>query len=308
MKSFLLKISFYIIGIIAVLLFLGSFADGNIDDDYMHFAVEKPQNIILGDSRSAQGIIPSVLDKKLSKKFDNFSLNIAASPYGPVYFKALKRKLDPDTKNGVFILTISPWNLGIDNKIKSVEDFPEKNSPLNNMYFYDWSPNYEYLIKNYNRSWFKIYTERAEKVGRSNTFLHKDGWMEVNVTMHKDSVAARTALKAKSYKTMAKDVNLSQERLKSLNEIINYLRTKGTVYLIRIPTSKDLQAIENERFPQFNKVIHDIAHQQNVKIYDFSKCSDDYTYTDGNHLFKESGKAFTSRIADSISVSKRGLK
>ena len=161
MKKFLIKIVPYFAAICIALVVLGSYADGNTDDNYMHFAVKKPQNIILGDSRGSQGIVPGVLKKKLAKDFDNFALNIVDSPYGQVYFKALKRKLDPETKNGIFILTVSPWNLSLNRLIKDDKDFPEQRSPLNDMHFYDWSPNYEYLLKHYTRSWFKIYTERA---------------------------------------------------------------------------------------------------------------------------------------------------
>ncbi|AZA78937.1 hypothetical protein EG347_16160 [Chryseobacterium sp. G0186] len=304
MKKFLIKIVPYFLAILIVLAILGSYADGNTDDNYMHFAVKKPQNIILGDSRGSQGVVPGVLKRKLSADFDNFSLNIMQSPYGQVYFKALKRKLAPETKNGIFILTVNPWSLSIGKNIKKEKDFPEEHSPLNDMHFYDYSPNYEYLLKHYTRSWFKIYTERAE-AGRSNTFLHDDGWLEVNVNMHADSVAVRTKAKTIFYTDLAKGVALSPERLRAFNEIINYLRTKGSVYIVRIPTSENLTAIENGKYPHFSKLLQDIAHQQNVKVFDFSKNYADYDYTDGNHMYKESSKKLTSQIADSIVASRK---
>ncbi len=307
MRNFLFKISFYIIGVAGVLLLLGSYADGNTDDNYMHFAVEKPKNIILGDSRSVQGIVPDVLKRKLSVPFDNFSLNIVQSPYGPIYLKALKRKLDPDTKNGIFILTVNPWNLSLNNIVKKSEDFPEENSPFKNMYFYNMSPNYEYLIKNLDKSWFRIYLDR-EEVGRSNTFLHKDGWMEVQIDMNKDSVAARTAEKTEYYRAMLENYTLSQERMKALTEIIDYLQPKGKVYLVRIPASKNIITLENGRFPEFNGLMRDLSHKKNIKFYDFSDHPDDYVYTDGNHMYRESSKILTSKIADSIKADVRKSK
>lgn len=308
MKKFLIKIIPYFVAVITVFAVLGSYADGNTDNNYMHFAVEKPQNIILGDSRGAQGIVPDVLYDKLSVKFDNFSLNIVESPYGQIYLKALKRKLDPETKDGIFILTVNPWSLSLDKNVRNIKDYPEERSPLNDMHFYDWSPNYEYLLKHYTRSWFKLYTERADAVGRSNSFLHEDGWMEINVNMHKDSVAARTARKTLDYEGLAKAVELYPERLKAFNEIINFLKTKGTVYLVRIPTSKNLTAIENRKYPHFNKLLEDISRKQNVKAFDFSKRYEDYQYTDGNHMYKESSKILTAQIADSILVYKKASK
>ena len=300
MRKFLIKIVPYGVAVVIVFAVLGSFADGNTDDNYMHFAVKKPQNIILGDSRGSQGVVPEILKNKLSREFDNFSLNIVQSPYGQVYFTALKRKLDPETKDGIFILTVNPWNLSLDKNVRENKEFPEYHSPLNDVYTYDRAPNYEYLLKHYTRSWFKIYTEREAAAGKSNSFLHQDGWMEINVDMHQDSVQARTRQKVIFYEKIAKQVELSQERLRAFDEIINYLRTKGTVYLVRIPASENIMAIEHRKFPRFSTLLQDIARKQNVKFFDFSGNAEDFRYTDGNHIYKESGKLFTSRIADSI--------
>lgn len=303
MKKFLIKIVPYFLAITLVLVVLGSYADGNTDDNYMHFAVEKPQNIILGDSRGSQGVVPGILKAELSRKFDNFSLNVVESPYGQIYLRALKRKLDPKTQNGIFILTVDPWALSLNKNIKKAQDFPEVHSPLNDMYIYDQSPNYEYLLKHYTRSWFKIYTERAA-VGKSNSFLHEDGWMEINVDMNKDSVALRTQRKVAFYEALAKQADLSRERFSALEEIINYLRTKGTVYLVRIPGSEKIMKIENKKFPHFSNLLYDISRKQNIKFLDFSQKYNDYLYTDGNHLYKESSKKLTACIADSIKADK----
>jgi hypothetical protein len=300
MKKFLLKLSFYLAAGMLVFAVLGSFADGNTDDNYMHFAVEKPHNIILGDSRGSQAVLPSILKDKLHQNFDNFSLNVVQSPYGPIYLKALKRKINPDTKNGVFILTVDPWNLSLDKNVKSPKDFPEEHSPLKNMYTYDFSPNYEYLLRNYGRSWFKIFTEREAK-GRSNTYLHKDGWLEVNVNMQKDSVAKRETEKVDVfYANLVKTQSLSPKRLNSLEDIIKFLKPKGTVYLVRIPGSERLMKLENSYLPDFNEKMKAISKKYDIKFFDFSSKAKDYIYTDGNHMYKESGKVFTAQVADSI--------
>lgn len=299
MKRFLLKISPYLLGIILLFGVLGTFADGNTDDNYRHFAVPKPQNIILGDSRGSQAVIPDVLQAKLSGTFDNFSLNVVESPYGKIYLEALKRKLDPETKNSVFILTVDPWNLSLNKNVKSEKEYPEEHSPLKNMHFYNWSPNYEYLLKNYSRSWFKIYLER-EETGKSNTYLHKNGWLEVNVDMNKDSVAVREKNKIEFYNKLAAENTLSVERIKAFKQMINYLKPKGKVFIVRIPASKSITEIENKKYPDFSKLMNEIANKNSVKFFDFSASYDKYLYTDGNHMYKESGKVFSSQIADSI--------
>ncbi|EFK37851.1 hypothetical protein HMPREF0204_10624 [Chryseobacterium gleum ATCC 35910] len=299
MKKFLFKISFYIVGVLIVFGVLGWFADGNTDDNYMHFAVKKPQNIILGDSRGAQAVLPQLLNQKLGRDFDNFALNVVQSPYGQIYYKALQRKLDPETKNGLFIITVDPWNLSLDKNVKKEEDFPENHSPLKNMHFYDLSPNYEYLLRNYTRSWFKLYTER-EEAGRSNTYLHKNGWMEVTVNMQKDSIAKREIEKINFYKQLAQNQNISQARFNALEDIIRFLKSKGTVYLVRIPASEKMVALEHSYSPDFNEKMKEISKKYGVYFFDFSSKAKEYQYTDGNHMYKESGKVFTTQIADSI--------
>jgi hypothetical protein len=270
--------------------------------------VEKPENIILGDSRGSQAVLPSVLKDKLHQKFDNFALNVVESPYGPIYLKALKRKIKPNTKNGIFILTVDPWNLSLGKTAHQYEDFPETKSPLNKMYFYDLSPNYEYLLRNYSRSWFKIFTEREDKA-RSNTYLHKDGWLEVTVNMNKDSVAAREDNKIDIFYTdLSKKQAVSQMRISALEDIIKFLKPKGTVYLVRIPTSERLTKLEASYSPDFNQRMRAVSDKYGVTYFDFSPEAKKYTYTDGNHMYKESGKVFTAQIADSILLHTKTLK
>lgn len=287
------------IGVLLTFGALGWFADGNTDDNYMHFAVKKPQNIILGDSRGAQAVLPQFLNQKLGRVFDNFSLNVVQSPYGEVYYKALQRKLDPETENGIFIVTVDPWNLSLDKNVKKQSDFPEEHSPLKNMHFYDLSPNYEYLLRNYSRSWFKLYTER-EEAGKSNTYLHKDGWMEVTVNMEKDSVAKREIEKVNFYKDLVQKQKVSQIRIKALEDIITFLKDRGTVYLVRIPASEKIMKLEDTYSPDFNEKMMSLSKKHGIYFFDFSSKANEYQYTDGNHMYKESGKKFTAQIADSI--------
>ncbi|MBB6371653.1 hypothetical protein [Chryseobacterium shigense] len=308
MKKFLFKISFYIIGIIAVLLFLGTYADGNTDDNYLHFTGPKPSDMIMGDSRGSQAVIPDILDHKLKgRKFNNFSLNLTESPYGPVYFEAIKKKLNPDTKNGIFILTVDPWCLSTGRDVKEAKDFTESTSALADMNFYDVAPNYEYLLKHHPESWFHIYRDR-EAVGRSNTYLHKNGWMEVTVNVEPDTLRKREARKVNDYLDFVKYQKISQVRLDAFDDIIQYLKTKGTVYIVRIPGFKGIMEIENRYSPDFSKRLGSIAQKNGVKFFDFSPYHDKYVFIDGNHMYRESGKVFTAQLADSILLDKKMQK
>lgn len=308
MKKFLIKISFYIVGIVAVLLFLGTYADGNTDDNYRHYIGPSPSNMILGDSRGGQALVPDVLDEKFKgKTFNNFALNIGDSPYGQVYLEALKKKINPDTKDGIFILTVDPWCLSLDKSLENSKEDPDKNSPLADMNFFNMTPNYEYLLKHYSRSWFNIYKER-EEVGKSVTYLHKNGWMEVSVDVHPDSVSARAVKKIESYTDLMKNQKVSPFRMKGFVDMIQYLKNKGSVYIVRIPAFGGMMKLEDQYAPDFSEKIQNIANENGIKFFDLSKKPDDYIYTDGNHMYKESGKKFTAQIADSILLDKRKLK
>ena len=308
MKKFLKKIAFWLIPLIGLQLILGAFADGNTDDNYRHFT-SQATSLIMGDSRGSQAVVPSILNQKITdQKFDNFSLNISHSPYGPLYLEAVIKKIKADTKDALFVLTIGPWNLSAPKNVSAMKDLPENEiSPLRNMNFYNLNPNYEYLIKNFNDSWFQLFRDR-ESNGKSKTYLHEDGWLEVTVEMKKSLVRKRTAEKVEFYKVLAKNQKISPLRLQSLEKTIEFLKTKGEVYVVRIPTSKEIMKIENEYSPNFNEVIQDITRRKNIPYFDFSEKSDAYQYTDGNHMYKESSIIFTSEIADSIIACKANLE
>ena len=41
----------------------------------------------------------------------NYSFAIGYSNYGADYYNSIKKKLDPDAQNGVFILAVDPWSI-----------------------------------------------------------------------------------------------------------------------------------------------------------------------------------------------------
>lgn len=300
MKKFLFKIVFSLIPVAAWFLVLGSFADGNTDDNYRHFTSPKFNNAVFGDSRASQGINPFVLDKTIrNHTFDNFALNIVHSPYGEIYLDAIKKKINPATENGIYILGIDPWCLSLDKNVHSISQLPEYNSPLRNLYFYDLNPNYEYLFKNYHKTWYHIYRDR-EEIAKSNSYLHKNGWMEVTVDMNAKSLEKREDEKVKDYKRYAKQQYLSKYRLNYLNKTIAFLKNHGSVYIVRIPASEKIMNIEENKFIDFDSKIEEIANKNRIHYFNFKNSFSKYNYTDGNHMYKESGKIFSAQIADSI--------
>ena len=177
MKKFLIKsILFFVlvVGIISIILITSG---GYIDYFYEKFTTPKAKSLILGDSRSMQGIQPSVINKYFkTSDFElpimNYSFTIAQIAYGPLYLESIKKKLDQNTTNGLFIITVNPWILS-ERENDDLENgvFFEKGMPPHNMKFVNLNPNFEYVIKNFNYFHFRSIISRTSK-------MHKDGWLE----------------------------------------------------------------------------------------------------------------------------------
>ena len=84
MNKFLLHtIAFLLLCIISLYL-LFSFANEQNDPFYIRFTTPEQSSLILGTSRAAQGILPAVLNEKLSRNdFFSYSFSGNISPYGP---------------------------------------------------------------------------------------------------------------------------------------------------------------------------------------------------------------------------------
>ena len=277
---------------------------GYVDYFYEKFTTPKAKSLILGDSRSMQGIQPTVINNDLLNQYFelpilNYSFTIAQISYGPLYLESIKKKLDSTSKNGLFIVTVNPWILSKrekDNEQRGV--YFEEGMPPHNMNFVNMDPNFEYFFKNFNYFHFKSIIRRTSK-------MHKDGWLEES-NLPKDSVMLNVWKKKQIdlYTNWSKVWKKSVYRLTSLMETINYLKGFGTVTLIRMPIDKHLLQIEENFWNNFDKDILNLAKKTNVKYINFSKDNIYETY-DGNHLDKYGGITFTKNLCDSIRLNLR---
>ena len=148
MKKFLIQISAFIIFPIAFIIVTTLiYADGYIDPFYKRFTTPQQNNLILGTSRAAQGIVPSILKKNFNINFYNYSFTISHSPFGKGYYESIKKKLDPKTKNGVFIVAVDPFSITSHIKPNGEENFDHEKM-ITNQKMVHTNPNFEYLIKN----------------------------------------------------------------------------------------------------------------------------------------------------------------
>jgi hypothetical protein len=298
MENFLKKIIVLLILFSLIVLSFFSLADGYTDPFYVRFTTPRQSNLILGTSRSAQGILPSILNQKLHPTFFNFSFTVVHSPYGQVYLNKIKDKLNRSVKNQIFILTVDPWS--ISSKSDDPNDFKsfrENDLSLGKTKFINYKPNVEYLFENISGNYLDILNFSESE---HDMFLHEDGWLEVSVNMSDSIVKKRIESKVEIYKAKHLPAyKFSTLRYNKLKETILFLKNYGSVYLVRLPVHPNIFEIENELSPDFNLRMTDLKNYMDLYI-NLIPVNNNYKYTDGNHLHKSSGIKVSEHIANII--------
>jgi hypothetical protein len=298
MKEFFIKACIFFVLVLIAVIFIFSSANGYTDPFYIRFTTSKQTSLILGTSRAAQGIQPEILNKILHRKdIFNYSFTIIDSPFGPTYLNSIKKKLNLKTKKGIFILSVDPWSISSkgDNPNDTIS-FIEKRRHLGRSRFVNMNPNFLYLLKNYDKSYINLFL-----LNDKSTFLHKDGWLEVTVNMDSDLVKNRILEKINDYKlNNLPFYKFSSKRLEYFIETIEFLKHYGNVYLVRLPVHPLMNQLDEELMPNFNFIIENISAEKHVPYLDLTKKNDRYLFTDGGHLFKDSGKIVSKEIAEWI--------
>jgi hypothetical protein len=314
MNRFLKNILIVFLCVVFVHIILGVFADGSTDNFYLRFTSSKQNSLIIGTSRSAQGIHPNIIDSVLNLRdinsIYNYSFSINNSSYGKEYYYAIKNKINESAKNGLFIITVDPWAISSDTTLHDNEIDIE--SIFHSMKYYNSCPNYEYLIKNYKKGWGNILLKRIEsnilfrnrysfgKINGSFTYLRKDGLLEVFTSM--DSVYVRNNIQKKisHYNRSMSKNKFSEFRFSYLRKTIQLLKNHGEVYLVRIPVHTSLLKIENSFDPKFDERIINLAKSTHVEYLNFAVDASQYSYTDGNHLYIKDANKYSIRLAKII--------
>jgi len=300
MKKFISTSIIFLTLLVTPIYFYLSIANGYTDQAYLKFTSPKQSSFIIGNSRSAQGIAPEIINKYLNRNdVYNYSFNQTVSSYGPYYLRSIQRKLKNDTKNGIYIITVDPWSIGGTKEEQfDTLKFREKNSYVDNMRFVSLNPNIPYLLKNYSRRFINLYRESKYN---NNLILHDDGWLEVNIDMHPDTLEKRMEAKVKSYREdKVPYFKYSQIRFDFLEQTINFLKMHGKVYVVRLPMHNKILNLENKVMPNFNNLIAKLTVETNVPYFDMTPYNTVYSYTDGNHICKESAYNVSHKISDWI--------
>ncbi len=309
MKKFLLRILLFAV-LLAVCCYLYSFlGDGYSDEYYLRVTTPKQSAMIIGVSRAAQGLQPEALNEKLNTVYPgthiyNFAFSLGLSAYGPVYYKAIQQKLDESAKNSVFILEVTPWSIAAappDPNDTSV--FEERNRALDQLHFFNLSPNIEYLFKCYANPYVNLLLNKMN----SNPFylLHDDGWLEIKAPMDSAAIKRREEGMIFLYKNdFYPRYKFSSKRLEYLEKTIALLKKHGDVYMVRLPIIPEVKKLETEIMSQFDDTINTVAKKYNLAYFNFMDSAGMFSYVDGVHLDKSSGKRVSEDIEDLVSKHK----
>lgn len=299
MHKFLIKI----ISLLSILSILSTFFlyfnGGYIDSFYDKFTTPKQFSLIIGDSRAKNGILPAALDscfKNTKYKIPtyNFSFTVMQSIYGPSYLESIKRKLNSESINQLFILQVSPWILANRDPLsKNESDANLIDVPPHNMQNMTSNPNIEYLIKNFEYFNFK-------GIFRKHSFLSKDGHSEYN-KLPKNQIIFQEWKKTqlKMFQKWEKEWTTSEYRISWLENTIEYLQQYGTVYVLRMPFDEEYLEIENRFWPGFDSEMKKISKEKKINYLNYSKQSDWSTF-DGHHLDIFGAKSFSITLSNDI--------
>ena len=293
MKKFILHSVLFSGLVLGTILLVFWQADGYSDFFYARFTTPKQSSLILGTSKAAQGLQPAEFKKVLpNHDLYNFAFTVAHSPYGPAYLNGIKGKISEETRGGIFILAVDAYSIAAN--VKHLNDetkFDENSSFLNNLSSVNAKPNVEYLASYYKDYYLKIFQRNPI------AFLHGDGWLEINATVSDTLLERRIKEKKEDYQRREKQLQFSETRLSYLYKTIRFLEGHGTVYLVRLPVHSELAEADARVVNNFDSFIANFALEHQVPYLDLSAQSEQYTFIDGLHLYKGSGKEVSKEIA-----------
>lgn len=307
MKSFLLKTSAWLALALVCHLIAAFFADGHTDEYYLKFTGEQRPALVLGSSRAAQGIDPAALNALLAEGLRdpgmlNFSFTIGHSPYGPTYLDAVRKKLDPTARNGLFILCVDPWSLSIPKgTAKGMGGpSPEDTRMLGKQWMMNATPNLEYLVRNHSHGWGSLIGGPLHDLA-PELILHGNGRLEVRIASYERTDLERRAQAVETYTTYAEKMyERSPFRIVHLRRTIELLKQHGTVVLLVLPLHQDIRHIEQRYWPTFDQELKGLADPLHVAVLDHSYMGDSLLFTDGHHLDAASVPGYSRTLAKGI--------
>lgn len=276
--------------------------DGAADPFYQRFTTSSQEALVLGNSKAAQGIVPTVLNENLQELYEgklyNYSFTVYNSPFGAAYLKSVQAKLSDFDGTRCFIITVDPWSVSSDvNDPNNPEKFREVGQFIDDIEAVNSNPNIPFLLHWFSKSFYEILLARTKQ---NLSKIHEDGWFETTGDLVGTTETQRRAMMVEFYSNYLSKYSFSELRFRFLESTIEYLKVRGDVVLVRMPLHADILNIENRVDPQFDTRMKTLSETHVIPYFDFSKNDDMLSFKDGLHLTRESAFAFSEKLAHSI--------
>ncbi len=276
-------------------------ADGSTDSFYLKLTTPKQKSLIIGSSRAAQGLQPEIINEVIEgKELYNFAFSRVHTPYGEPYFKSVQKKVQPNVEDGLFVLEVNPWVVSEKENEQEIEIFYESRGFLGKVNNVDLNPNFEYLIESFGKRYIDIISNKFVASDKINVIVQSDGWCKVSLPDAYDQKKVKKSTLERYQLIQQEYKGVSDKRMKSLIEIVNYLKAHGTVILIRLPVCDDMLEIENKLIPDFDGLMSQVAKKMNIKYINTMPLREQYLYSDGHHLETNSSMEFSKYLATLI--------
>lgn len=297
MIRFLTKTAFFVIFIIAFsLAYIYVFTNKYIDPFYYRFTTSKQYSLILGSSRAAQGLEPSIINEKLGlkkAKIFNYAFTAGRSPWGKPYFNAIKKKLKHNANiPSVFILEYNPWAM-LSDSLK-IGTFPESKAipfKIHNPYT---ALNIQYFFGSYEDVNLRLLIKKF--IGDKDKYVNIDGRYVIEMNFDSIQIEKRVNIKMRQYRQNNRVFD--QERFLWFQKTIDYLKKYGNVYVVRFPVAEEMYHLE-KKFSH-NAFVSNYLDENDIPYFDFTFLNNKYITNDGNHLNYQFVPRFTESVADSI--------
>ncbi|MDN3695217.1 hypothetical protein QWZ06_24785 [Chryseobacterium tructae] len=309
MKKSLLRLAMFSILPLLVLGYAVYFLTHNTDDFYKRFTSPQQNSFILGSSRAAL-MDPFIMDRILHPKYPNtaiynYSFTWAHSPYGPKYLESIEKKIKPETKDGVFIVTVEPTALMVDKKKPdSPEFYIENDKSVAKTSMVAISPNIEYLFESYDPS---ITNELNKKilppknvVGVSTILDNGKYDLKIIKKVAPEKQEMSNKKNMIKFQERIDGLKVSENRILYLEKTIEFLKQHGKVMVIRMPVNKAPYSIEEKAFPDFDNRMEAVALKTKVSYINYNKLENSYQWLDEVHLDKKSVEAFSGVVARNV--------
>lgn len=245
--------------------------------------------IVAGDSRVYRGVDPESINKEL-KGLDVLNFGFSSGGFNELIFEEIEKRLKRDSKNKVIVLGLTPYSLTpkAQNNSHFLQEKNRNNQEVFNKRFLN--P----LFSFFNPIKPSDFLQNNDIIKGYHEKFRKDGWVESK----KIPFNPKSALQV--YVKDFKDNLVSKEVLDNLfKQIKQWVEKDIIVFAIRIPTTRDMEGLENEISGYREETIKKDIESHGAHWIDIKNRFDYFSY-DGSHLEGESARQFSSYIGKEI--------